>query len=129
MYFGNVFTARKVFIVTSYFNFLYSSLLHYWPLGISAVSETRISINRVQEFLALPENKHQVHELRSKQTSDEVQLNNKGEKSSLEMVPLIDGKREKVVRRFVNEDAVEKGILFQNATAGWLRDESGSNTG
>lgn len=57
VYFGNVFTARKVFIVTAYFNFLYSSVLHFWPLAISSVAEVFVSIQRVQDFLLLPENK------------------------------------------------------------------------
>lgn len=57
VYFGNVFTARKVFIVTSYFNFLYSSVLHFWPLAISSVAEAFVSIQRVQDFLLLPESK------------------------------------------------------------------------
>lgn len=141
VYFGNVFTARKVFIVTSYFNFLYSSLLHYWPLGISAVSETRISINRVQDFLSMPENKQQVHESRAKLIGNskvvvidnDVELQKmlaKGDKLPLEVDSLIaDGKRKNIERRFVQESALSKGIVFQNATAGWLRQESGSNTG
>lgn len=56
-YFGSVFTARKVFIVTSYFNLLYSSMLHFWPLALTSVAEGFISIRRIQEFLLLPERK------------------------------------------------------------------------
>ncbi|XP_062563901.1 probable multidrug resistance-associated protein lethal(2)03659 [Armigeres subalbatus] len=56
-YFGNVFTAKKVFIVTSYFNLLYSSMLHFWPLALTSVAEGLISIRRIEEFLLLPERK------------------------------------------------------------------------
>lgn len=145
VYFGNVFTARKVFIVTAYFNFLYSSLLHFWPLGISAVSETRISIDRIQEFLTLPENKRQLLALRAQlagkarvSLGDDVELEQLlalGEKNPIEIMAELRSKGSVVrkgdgnKRRFVNETAPKKGVLFKNATAGWLCGESGSNVG
>lgn len=132
MYFGNVFTARKVFIVTAYFNFLYSSLLHYWPLGLSSVSEALISIKRIQEVLALPEQKRQVQEHRAKQAAASKEVHVELEQiMEKDIVPnIIDVKPVKDKRRFVNESTLQKGIVFKNATAGWLRrDSDGSSVG
>lgn len=179
MYFGNVFTARKVFIVTSYFNFLYSSVLHFWPLAISSVAEVFVSIQRVQDFLLLPESKDAVLLKRIKENkgkpvdvlNDEMELllnngnaiekvaimNGNGkaplaeEKMELTEFERIENEKNKQYsngvntdggkvagsvasitfdrRRFVNENAHKKGLIFQGATAGWLREKSGSNVG
>lgn len=132
-YFGNVFTARKVFIVTSYFNFLYFSLLHYWPLGVSTVSETRISINRIQEFLLMPENKAAMIAVRKRQAKNATAVNTnnstafKGE-IALEQGRLLDadGKNSTptTLHRITcgTEDAL---IRLENATAGWLDEKAG----
>lgn len=92
----------------------------------------------------LPENKRQVQTLRAKQAGktrvslgddyEFEQLLAKGEKSPLEITPVISSVLGKEAadsnkRRFVNESAQKKSVIFQNATAGWLREESGSNTG
>lgn len=37
VYFGNVITARKVFIVSSYFNILNLSMVYFWPLALTHV--------------------------------------------------------------------------------------------
>lgn len=53
--FGNVFNARQVFIVTTYFNFLYDSMVFYWPLGITSWAESYVGLRRIEDFLLLPE--------------------------------------------------------------------------
>lgn len=57
VYFGNVFTSRQVFIVTSYFNFLYDSMLHFWPIALTTLAECFVTLKRVEAFLLLPEEK------------------------------------------------------------------------
>lgn len=57
IYFGNVITARKVFIVSSYFNILNLSMVYFWPLALTNVAEAYISIKRCQEFLLKSESK------------------------------------------------------------------------
>lgn len=57
VYFGNVFTSSQVFIVTSYFNFLYDSMLLYLPIAITSTAECFVSAKRVEDFLLLPEEK------------------------------------------------------------------------
>lgn len=59
VYSGNVFTAHQVFIVTSYFNHLYLTMLHLWPIALTFVGEAYVSIRRIQSFLLLPEGKYQ----------------------------------------------------------------------
>lgn len=58
VYSGNVFTAHQVFIVTSYFNHLYLTMLHLWPIALTFVGEAYVSIRRIQSFLLLPEGKY-----------------------------------------------------------------------
>lgn len=53
--FGNVFNARQVFIVTTYFNFLYDSMVYFWPLAITSWTESLVGLRRIEEFLLLPE--------------------------------------------------------------------------
>lgn len=174
VYFGNVFTARKVFIVTSYFNFLYSSVLHFWPLAISSVAEAFVSIRRVQDFLLLPENKDAILLNRIRQKGGVHAVNDELEKllSNGEKIPTLGddslvggggdvignndgsggdvlsgandgpdndliyknnknviGNQQHIIdcRRMVNEAANNKSVLFKNATAGWLCENSGSN--
>lgn len=172
-----MFTARKVFIVTAYFNFLYSSVLHFWPLAISSVAEGFVSIQRVQDFLLLPENKDAILLNRNKAhalvVNDELEklLSNGKEKLAdrqvTEKLPAAvgggDGSDIKVIvndangldktatiyknnknllnghdglvavdgdrRRIVNENTNKKSILFKDATAGWLGENSALNTG
>lgn len=53
--FGNVFNARQVFIVTTYFNFLYDSMVYFWPLAITSCAESCVGLRRIEGFLLLPE--------------------------------------------------------------------------
>lgn len=55
VYFGNVFNARQVFVVTTYFNFLYDSMVFYWPMAITSWTESCVGLRRIEEFLLLPE--------------------------------------------------------------------------
>lgn len=53
--FGNVFDPRQVYIVTTYFNFLYDSMVYFWPLAITSWTESQVGLRRIEEFLLLPE--------------------------------------------------------------------------
>jgi ATP-binding cassette, subfamily C (CFTR/MRP), member 4 len=57
VYSGNVLNARKVFIVTAFYNILNMSMVHFWPLSITFCAEGYISSKRLKEFLLQPENK------------------------------------------------------------------------
>lgn len=60
VYTGNVLNARKVFIVTAFYNILNQSMVHFWPLSITFCAEGYISAKRLKEFLLLSETKKPV---------------------------------------------------------------------
>ncbi|KAM8705280.1 hypothetical protein ACLKA7_009702 [Drosophila subpalustris] len=51
VYTGNIVTAQKVFIVSSYYDHLNQSLLHLWPLAVNSWAETFVVARRVLDFL------------------------------------------------------------------------------
>lgn len=57
--FGNDLTAAKVFVIFSYYDILKYSLVDFLPLAITFTLEAYVSVQRIQEFLLLPEVKNQ----------------------------------------------------------------------
>lgn len=51
VYTGEVVTAQKIFILSSYYSLLNDSLLHFWPLAITTWAQTVVSARRVVDFL------------------------------------------------------------------------------
>ncbi|XP_053685764.1 probable multidrug resistance-associated protein lethal(2)03659 [Sabethes cyaneus] len=137
-YSGNVFTAKQVFIVTSYFNLLYSSMLHFWPLSLTSVAEGLISIRRIQEFLLLPERKMQ--EMSSERAAINGHSVGTGEESEIKLMEnakmangdgviksLPTGKVHS--KRFVNKKGfARRGIFMRDGTASWTKAEYGEQT-
>ncbi|XP_055617486.1 ATP-binding cassette sub-family C member 4-like [Toxorhynchites rutilus septentrionalis] len=135
-YSGNVFTASKVFIVTSYFNLLYSSMLHFWPLAVTSVAEGMISIRRIQEFLLLPERKL----LDSERAVANGQKGEEGEIRLMESVKMANGDDTVKIKtatgvgkvkskRFFNKKCVaRRGVFLRNGTACWNKDAVNGNT-
>lgn len=66
VYTGNVLSARKVFIVTAFYNILNQSMVHFWPLSITFCAEGYISSKRLREFLLQSETKKPFFSLKSK---------------------------------------------------------------
>lgn len=149
VYFGNVFTARQVFIVTAYFNFLYDSMLHFWPIALTSVAECYVSIKRIEQFLLLPEDKmaaqNQIEESNNKKnkkgtestptyiTNTIAGMGGGKEHTNMAFMPdvLNTGKS---MPRFEpgftrNESASSKGVIFKNVTAMWGRESEGQKTG
>lgn len=150
-YFGNVFTAKKVFIVTSYFNLLYSSMLHFWPLALTSVAEGFVSIRRIEEFLLLPERKmggmlpdkgvavtnghstpasggaegdeSEIKLMENVKMTNGGGQKDEGEKVSLTAVGKVRSKR------FVNKKGfARRGIFMRNGTASWNKDAAEGET-
>lgn len=131
-----------MFIITSYFNFLYSSVLHFWPLAVSSWAEVFVSIKRVEEFLLLPEDKETMCKNRKDDDDDDelekllkAKLSNGHDAKvtgelieNMKNIRITNG-HGNMCRRLVFESSNIKGITFVNATARWLRETSGSNTG
>lgn len=51
VYNGQLVTAQKVFIISSYYNVLNDSLMHFWPKAVTTWAETFVCARRVVEFL------------------------------------------------------------------------------
>lgn len=139
VYSGNVFTARQVFMVTSYFNYLYDSMLFFWPVGVTSLAESLISIKRVEQFLLLPESKAELREDESESDGcgrDKLIRNSLAAISkqclNTAFVPdtLDCAKLIKFPHFTSDENAQIKKIEFKSVTAFWSRDdESGRITG
>lgn len=131
VYFGNVFTARQVFIVTAYFNFLYDSMLHFWPIALTSVAESYVSIKRIEEFLLLPEGKSSRN---YKKGSSQFDMNISNEQFNKAFVPenIIKITNEKVINKSTlrtNTNGIEKGITMKNVTAKWSKELEGLKSG
>lgn len=136
------FTARKVFVAVCYFNFLYISMLHFWTLALSSLSEGLTAIENVRKFLLHPETKEELREridiqreLRKRQEETEELLL---KKESARIVSTIGNRDiggrlanrnghsdfERIInRRCVNERAEKPGIVLEGATAMWWKEE------
>ncbi|KAH8412635.1 hypothetical protein KR009_003917, partial [Drosophila setifemur] len=52
---GQILTAEVAFLITAYYNVLYSSMAVHFPLGITQTAEVLVSIKRVQQFMLTEE--------------------------------------------------------------------------
>ncbi|GAB0093527.1 probable multidrug resistance-associated protein lethal(2)03659 [Sergentomyia squamirostris] len=111
--FGNVFTARKVFVVYSFFTYLNESMIHFWPRALTVTAQMYVSSKRITDFLLLSEEKKRPRPEKTPSKSDMNHIAN-GKVSTG-----ISGEGQ----RIVNEEAKEKGVWFKNATAMWSSEE------
>lgn len=116
VYFGNSITARKVFIVSLYFNLLNISMVFFWPVGLTRMAEAYISFKRIQEFLLKPEEKPSANNnfISTKHFASKEIFNNS---------PIITPKR------VINLNTIEKSISFQGVSAAWASDNALSASG
>lgn len=139
VYFGNTITARHVFTVSSYFNMLNESMVHFWPLSITFLAEAYVSAKRCKEFLL-------DNELHAKKHSTTKKLSNKPKRSKSKKKTKsednidkggMDGlkytnsngpQEDKVEpKRVYTSDAEEKSILFKNILPKWDYDIRSEN--
>lgn len=121
VYFGNIFTARKVFIVTSYFTSLYTSLLHFWPLAITYLAELYISVMRVQQFLLIPEHKAVIHDENDGSVeTDKLLKNGINEKNGVQKNGIKAKDDKPLSRRIANRHVQHPSVVFKNTTADWV---------
>lgn len=145
-YFGNQITARKVFIVSGFFNILNLYMVHFWPMAVTVVAEGFVSVKRIHNFLLSSEIKEQAEQnnLNDNRTNDNKKLRNEilievGESNGSIMKQnssKIDReektkvlKKQKDVseevtqllpsRRIENVDSCKPGVTFSDATAVW----------
>lgn len=132
VYFGNVFTARQVFISTAYFNYLYDSMLYLWLIALTWMAECHVSIKRIEHFLLLPEDKMSVKTQNAASELTESNTSPGMSHTNMTFMPdvLNTGKQMPTYSRFLHtEDAASKGVVFKGVTATWNRESNGARTG
>uniref|UniRef100_A0A182K606 Uncharacterized protein n=1 Tax=Anopheles christyi TaxID=43041 RepID=A0A182K606_9DIPT len=51
VYFDNALTARRVYMLISFFSVIHHSMVEFWPLAVTSAAEGWISLKRIQAFL------------------------------------------------------------------------------
>ncbi|XP_036338640.1 probable multidrug resistance-associated protein lethal(2)03659 [Rhagoletis pomonella] len=104
VYTGDIITAKKVFIVSSYYDALNDSLLHFWPLSVTTWAETFVCARRIVTFL--------------KQSEDPAD-------GGIEnfAVDIDTTEKGNFLGRVHNPSAPEKGVILRNLSASWDRAE------
>uniref|UniRef100_W8B7T4 Putative multidrug resistance-associated protein lethal(2)03659 n=1 Tax=Ceratitis capitata TaxID=7213 RepID=W8B7T4_CERCA len=102
VYTGDIISARKVFIISSYYDALNDSLLHFWPLSVTTWAETFVCARRIVTFL-----------MQSEDPAD----------GGVENFALDVDKEEKgnFSGRVHNPRAIEKNVILHNLSASWDR--------
>ncbi|XP_061396384.1 probable multidrug resistance-associated protein lethal(2)03659 [Musca vetustissima] len=106
VYTGDIVTAKKVFIVSSYYDVLNDSLLHFWPLAVTTWAETVVCARRVVMFL-----------MQSEDPAD-------GGIENFAMED--DDDKGNFSGRVHNPRAIKKGVILHNLTASWDKVDSES---
>uniref|UniRef100_A0AAG5CR64 Uncharacterized protein n=1 Tax=Anopheles atroparvus TaxID=41427 RepID=A0AAG5CR64_ANOAO len=138
----NVITAKKVFIVTSFYSILNDSMVHFWPMAITFCAEGYISLKRIRDFLLTPEGKLPVQGIGFEEEDKKSAKKSAGAGGDCASGVAVSGKsklnqqenggkpltkEEDVVRepllptRLVRIlDSERKGVVLDNATARWM---------
>lgn len=122
VYSGQVLTARKVFIVSAFYNILNLSMVHFWPLAITFCAEGYVSSRRLREFLLMPEYK------KRKQNTTSVVITNDIEKEKLKAELKIITTPQRVHNE-VNSSESTIAITFKDLSANWISVDDESVTG
>lgn len=108
VYTGDVVTARKVFILSSYYSLLNDSLQHFWPLAITTWAQTVVSARRVTQFLQQTESP--TSEECSSHCRDNPTLQLDLTKTPAKSLP---------VGRLHCIESLEKSLTFSHVSASW----------
>ncbi|XP_053947387.1 probable multidrug resistance-associated protein lethal(2)03659 [Anastrepha ludens] len=120
IYLGDSLTAKRVYTVSSYFNMLNDSMVHFWPLAITFVSEATVSAKRVGEFLQDGDAAATPILINDKK-SETKNNNNKGsEKVELNgQINNLPNSYDSSSGREIYPNAEQKGIDIRNVSATW----------
>ncbi|XP_030369552.1 probable multidrug resistance-associated protein lethal(2)03659 [Scaptodrosophila lebanonensis] len=123
VYLSDAITAQKVYIVSSYFNMLNDSMVHFWPLSLTFIAEAFVSARRCKEFLleggkveASITSEPKQKQAKKVRKSDEVDRKKNVELngSLLSTENLKHGRQ-----RDYNPEATKKCVVMKNVTATW----------
>lgn len=116
VYYGNIFTAKQVFMVTSYFNALYDSMLHSWPMAITQWIECDIAFKRIEKVI-FNANRLTIKSNAKKNANKFQNLNYHFGQNAFD---LFNGKSAMYFNKMCKpKTALEKSIVFGGCTALW----------
>ncbi|SPP81313.1 multidrug resistance-associated protein 4 [Drosophila guanche] len=123
VYFGDALTAQKVYTVSSYFNMLNDSMVHFWPLSITFIAEALVSARRCKEFL-LDGDRAEVPinlEANQQQTKTKRTLTKTDIQQNVELNGslLSNGLPQHSRLRDYNPEASKKCVILKNVSASW----------
>lgn len=142
VYYGNAFTARRAFVVTTYMLILFRHSMFFWSHAIQLTAEALVSVGRIQEFLLLPESKADAELLAQRKS-----LKGKGSSKEEETLMATTNRKRSVnpavsewgsdiafFKRRIVQTRLEKNqsprLAFRKATAAWMRENNtGSDVG
>ncbi|KAI8123085.1 putative multidrug resistance-associated protein lethal(2)03659 [Lucilia cuprina] len=137
VYMGDTLTAKRVYTVSSYFNMLNDSMVHFWPLSITFIAEACVSARRCKEFLLDGDQAEAPLKLEKKLKKKKANKsqNKDQNKNTVEKLNFIDNRIKAPIEsspvrnvRTLNINAGSKGVILRNATATWDSDSSHSYT-
>lgn len=76
VYLGNSLTAQKAFVTIAYFNYVNTTLVHFWPMAITSVADGWISLRRVEAFLVQRVSKNEGNASSKSSTKPGIALKN-----------------------------------------------------
>lgn len=128
VYLGDALTAKKVYMVSSYFNMLNDSMVHFWPLSITFIAEALVSARRCKEFL-LDGDRAEVPinlEPDAKGPKNKRKITQQDKLKNVEVngTLLINGQTQPTQKqhnrlRDYSPDAPQKCVVLKNVTASW----------
>ncbi|KAM7360228.1 red dog mine isoform 2-T2 [Cochliomyia hominivorax] len=130
VYMGDTLTAKRVYTVSSYFNMLNDSMVHFWPLSITFIAEACVSAKRCKEFLMDGDRAEAPLKLAKNSKKKAKKLNYKDRnKNKIEKLDFMDSdlkasteySPERIVRTLhINSENI--GVLLRNTNATWDSD-------
>lgn len=131
VYLGDALTAKKVYMVSSYFNMLNDSMVHFWPLSITFIAEALVSAQRCKEFL-LDGDKAEVpikleSDAKGPKNKRKVTREDKLKNVEVNGTLLINGQPQHSRLRDYSPDASQKCVVLKNVSASWDSSDGHAN--
>ncbi|XP_017866361.1 PREDICTED: probable multidrug resistance-associated protein lethal(2)03659 [Drosophila arizonae] len=135
VYLGDALTAKKVYMLSSYFNMLNDSMVHFWPLSITFIAEALVSAQRCKEFL-LDGDKAEVpikleSDAKAPKNKRKVTREDKLKNVEVNGTLLINGEPTTQTQhsrlRDYSPDAPQKCVVLKNVSASWDSSDGHAN--
>ncbi|KAH8272109.1 hypothetical protein KR026_008581 [Drosophila bipectinata] len=131
VYLGDPLTAKKVYTVSSYFNMLNDSMVHFWPLSITFIAEALVSAKRCKEFLLDGDKAEVPINLEANQQTGKnkrkITKQDKQKNVELNGSLLSNGQVQHNRLRDYDPDAERKCVVLKNVSASWDTSDGHAN--